>query len=319
METWYIPYQTSALPPAQRVLALAPHPDDEIFGCGGVLALYAQLGVHIDVVVVTDGAGFSVDDERHHVRLTRQQETVQALQQLNIASVKFWDFPDRSLAGHEGLVQAVLDLLRDLAPQVVLAPSPQEIHPDHSGLARATIAAMARLTEPQPRPVLMQYEVGATLAANMLVDITPVWDRKKQAMHCFVSQLELQDYARHIEGLNTFRTYTLPREVKYAEAYRCIQWEDLGAEMSQPSPLAAMTVLEATDAQAEALQQQVLDLQRTQQQTSSELEALTAHAQELAKQNEAHAQLLHQVLSSNSWRITQPLRWAVSQFRRLFG
>lgn len=319
METWYIPYQSSALPPAQRVLALAPHPDDEIFGCGGVLALYAQQGAHIDVVVVTDGAGFSVDDERDHVRLTRQQESAQALQQLNIAAVKFLDFPDRSLAGHEGLVQALLDQIQDLAPQVVLAPSQQEIHPDHSGLARATIAAMARMTEPQLRPLLMQYEVGATLAANMLVDITPVWELKKQAMHCFVSQLKLQDYDRHIEGLNTFRTYTLPREVKYAEAYRCIQWEDLGAEMSQPSPFAAKNILAAAESEAEGLLQQVLDLQRTQQQTSSQLEALTAHAQELAKQNEAHAQSLQQVLSSNSWRITQPLRWAASQFRRLLG
>jgi LmbE family N-acetylglucosaminyl deacetylase len=58
MEDWYIPYQTSKLPQAQRVLVLAPHPDDEIFGCGGALALYVQLGAQVDVVVVTDGTGF---------------------------------------------------------------------------------------------------------------------------------------------------------------------------------------------------------------------------------------------------------------------
>ena len=317
METWYIPYQTSELPRAQRVLVLAPHPDDEIFGCGGVLALYAQRGVHVDVVVVTDGAGFSVDAERHRVRSTRQQETVQALQQLNIDSVKFLDFPDRSLAGHEGLVQEVLDHIQNLDPQLVLAPSQQEIHPDHLGLARAVLTAMTRLSQQQPKPLLMQYEVGAMLAANMLVDITPVWTLKKQAMHCFVSQLEQQDYARHVEGLNTYRTYTLPREVQFAEAYRCIQWADLGAETGRPSSNGAEDVLAVADAQAEGLLQHIMDLQRTQQETSVQLESLTRQAQQLSQQSEEHVQALNKVLNSKSWRITQPLRWAAWHIRRL--
>jgi LmbE family N-acetylglucosaminyl deacetylase len=319
MEDWYIPYQTSELPQAQRVLVLAPHPDDEIFGCGGALALYVQLGTHVDVVVVTDGTGFSVDDERQQVRLTRQQETVQALQHLNISSVKFLDFPDRSLAGHEGLVQEVLDQIENLDPQVVLAPSLQEIHPDHSGLARAAIAALSRLNERQPKPVLMQYEVGAMLAANMLVDITAVWGLKKQAMHCFVSQLKQQDYARHIEGLNTFRTYTLPREVQYAEAYRCIQWADLRAETGRPLSKGVETLLAAADAQAEGMRQYILELQRTQQETSSQLESLALQAQHLAQQSEEHVQALNKLLSSKSWRITQPLRWAAHHIRRLIG
>jgi len=319
METWYIPYQTSELPRAQRVLVLAPHPDDEVFGCGGVLALYAQQGVHVDVVVVTDGAGFSVDAQRHRVRSTRQQETVQALQQLNIDSVKFLDFPDRSLAGHEGLVQAVLGHIQNLDPQVVLAPSQQEIHPDHLGLARAVLAAMTRLGHQQPRPVLMQYEVGAMLAANMLVDITPVWVLKKQAMLCFPSQLTQQDYARHVEGLNTYRTYTLPREVQFAEAYRCIPWADLAAEAGRPSSNGAEDVLAVADAQAEGLLQRIMDLQRTQQEASVQLESLTRQAQQLSQQNEEHVQALNNVLNSHSWRMTQPLRWAASHIRRLIG
>jgi len=319
MEDWYIPYQTSKLPQAQRVLVLAPHPDDEIFGCGGALALYVQLGAQVDVVVVTDGTGFSVDDERQQVRLTRQQETVQALRQLNISSVKFLDFPDRSLAGHPGLVQAVLDQILNSKPQVVLAPSPQEIHPDHSGLARAAIAALSQLDELQPKPVLMQYEVGAMLTANMLVDITPVWALKKQAMHCFVSQLKLQNYARHIEGLNTFRTYTLPSEVEYAEAYRCVQWVDLGAETVRPSSSEVVTILATADAQAEGMRQYILELQKTQQEASSQMESLALQVQNLSQQTEEHVQALNKVLSSKSWRITQPLRWAADHIRRLVG
>ena len=43
------------LPAHPRVLVFAPHPDDEVFGCGGLLALLAACGASIGVHVVTDG------------------------------------------------------------------------------------------------------------------------------------------------------------------------------------------------------------------------------------------------------------------------
>jgi cell division septum initiation protein DivIVA len=131
--------------------------------------------------------------------------------------------------------------------------------------------------------------------------------------------LEQQDYARHVEGLNTYRTYTLPREVQFAEAYRCIQWADLGAETGRPSSNGAEDVLAVADAQAEGLLQHIMDLQRTQQEASVQLESLTRQAQQLSQQNEEHVQALNNVLSSHSWRMTQPLRWAASHIRRLIG
>ena len=64
MEDWYLPYSPSSLPVAQNVLVLAPHPDDEIFGCGGCLALYRRAGVNIHVYVLSDGAGYAEAEDR---------------------------------------------------------------------------------------------------------------------------------------------------------------------------------------------------------------------------------------------------------------
>jgi LmbE family N-acetylglucosaminyl deacetylase len=55
METWFLPTATSPLPPARSVLVLAPHPDDEVFGCGGCAALYARTGAAVQPHILTDG------------------------------------------------------------------------------------------------------------------------------------------------------------------------------------------------------------------------------------------------------------------------
>ncbi|HQQ79461.1 MAG TPA: PIG-L family deacetylase, partial [Thermoanaerobaculia bacterium] len=56
-----VPYEASRFD-ARRVLVLAPHPDDEVFGCGGALADLASRGATIDVLLVTDGAASTSDE-----------------------------------------------------------------------------------------------------------------------------------------------------------------------------------------------------------------------------------------------------------------
>src|SRR5258708_5004519 len=50
-----VPYEASTFA-ANRVVVFAPHPDDEVLGCGGALADLLDRGAHLDVVLVTDGA-----------------------------------------------------------------------------------------------------------------------------------------------------------------------------------------------------------------------------------------------------------------------
>ncbi len=57
-----MPVAASPLPAARRVLVLAPHADDEVFGCGGAIMRHADRGVPVRVVVAADG-GHGVSDE----------------------------------------------------------------------------------------------------------------------------------------------------------------------------------------------------------------------------------------------------------------
>lgn len=263
MENWFIPYQTSELPPAQKVLILAPHPDDEVFGCGGAAALLQQRGAAIDVVVLTDGAGFSADEQRQAITQTRQAETNAALAVLGLHPAQFWGIPDRSLVYDEAWTQRIASQLQGV--DLVFAPSLSEVHPDHAATGRAVLAGVQSLIKRGERaPDILFYEVGIPLAPNFLLDITSVWGQKKRAMQSFASQQAAQDYARHIEGLNTFRTYTLDAQVTHAEAYWWLAAEDANGEAQElhaRMPGVAADLLIKAEAEFEKMQAHWLEQQ----------------------------------------------------------
>ncbi len=267
MEDWFTPYQTRPLPPAQRVLIFAPHPDDEIFGCGGAACLYRNQGVEVTAVVVTDGAANAPATQRPGIFATRQAETNAALDTLNIAPAIFWGLQDRSIGASPGLTARMATLLETRPFDVVFTPSLSEIHPDHKACTHAMLAALEqRHLQGKALPVVMFYEVGIPLQPNCLIDITPVWSRKERAMQSFVSQLATQDYARQVAGLNTYRTYTLGQHVQYAEAYRMVTADNLWEEIGRPStdhnpPITGrwlQTVLASAEASIEAMQTQLV-------------------------------------------------------------
>ena len=208
MEAKLIPFSASPPPEAAAVLVLAPHPDDEVFGCGGAIMLHAQAGARVHVAVMTDGAVFG-DPQ------VRRAESRRAAEVLGVEAPEFWGLPDQGVLYGEALVARIAGLIDILGVQVLYAPSLWENHPDH----RATALAAREAVRRQDGCVLMAYEVGAALRPNRLLDISAVRDRKREAMQCFTSQLALQSYDRHLEALNVFRTYTLGATVEAAEAF----------------------------------------------------------------------------------------------------
>jgi LmbE family N-acetylglucosaminyl deacetylase/glycosyltransferase involved in cell wall biosynthesis len=206
-----VPYGATAGIEARAVLVLAPHPDDEVFGCGGAIAQHVARGTPVRVVVLTDGSGGG-DPAR------RVDECTRAAAVLGYGVPEFWALPDRGLYATAELAQRLARTIEASAADLVYAPSPHEVHPDH----RQTTALLVQALAGVDRPLRVAfYEVGVPLVPNLLLDITPWWACKQAAADCFTSQLAAQDYQAQIAGLDRYRTYTLPREVQAAEAY-CI-------------------------------------------------------------------------------------------------
>lgn len=232
IEQTFIPYHAETRLGRGRMLVFAPHPDDEVLGCGGAILSHVAAGESVRVIIATDGA-FGAADATAYAE-TRQMESRAAAAVLGYGEPEFWGLPDRGLHADEALAQRVAAALAAYAPALVLAPSWWEIHPDHTALSLAVTEAVRRSASGIH---LALYEVGMPLHPNRLLDITASLPRKQAALACFVSQMTRQAYDAHILSLNRYRTYTLPAAVQAAEAYRCI--EPLAVPEWLPAPLAS--------------------------------------------------------------------------------
>jgi LmbE family N-acetylglucosaminyl deacetylase len=145
----------------RRILAVLAHPDDESFGMGGTLALYAKCGVGVYLVCATRGEAGEVDPNYlqgfDSVAARREDELRCAVNHLGLAGVYFLDYRDSGMPGStdndhpNALVNAPLEevaakvvyFIHLLRPQVVVTFDPigGYFHPDHIAIHRATVAA----------------------------------------------------------------------------------------------------------------------------------------------------------------------------------
>ncbi|MFD5112075.1 PIG-L deacetylase family protein [Streptomyces sp. NPDC058391] len=142
----------AVLPRRGHVVVVAAHPDDEVLGFGGAMALLAAAGVRLTVVAVTDG-------ERSHpgsllvtpagLAEIRAKETLDALAELGAAHARVirLGMPDTAVAGcEEELTTRLVPLLTGAA--LCVAPWTGDIHADHEAAGRAAGAAARRTGTP---------------------------------------------------------------------------------------------------------------------------------------------------------------------------
>lgn len=226
MENLLVPGVATQSLPGTRILVLAPHPDDEVFGCGGAIMRHVAKGEPVRVIIVTDGGWGVAPELRAGYVAQRREESTAAARILGYGTPEFWGREDRALQYGEKLVQEILAAITAAGADLVYAPCVLEMHPDHRALAIAAVEAVRRCGDAVR---LAQYEIGIPLRPNLLLDISDLAARKLEAMQCFASQLTRQRYDLDVAALNRFRSFTLPAEVSAAEAYAVAS----GAELAQ--------------------------------------------------------------------------------------
>jgi LmbE family N-acetylglucosaminyl deacetylase len=210
-ETHYLPFHASELPGGPWLI-LAPHPDDEVFGLGGSIALAKKQGIPVDVLFMTDGALGCDGLSREETVAVREKEARQAAATLGIRNVTFWHQPDRGLEPGDSLVSDLSALIEEHRINTLFLPSPVEPHPDHRAAALVGWeAARSRGTK------AMSYEISVQAPVNTLIDITPVVADKKSAMNLYGSQVGNHRYIERVLALNVTRAWSLPEPATHAE------------------------------------------------------------------------------------------------------
>jgi bacillithiol biosynthesis deacetylase BshB1 len=180
------------------VLAIGAHPDDVEVGCGGALILASDAGLHVAVADLTSGEAASRGTRRE-----REGERTRAAEILGVTTRSSLGLPDGGVGTDTAHRRAVIRLIRELGPRVVLAPYEHDRHPDHAAAGRLAreasfLAGLARIGEGPPhRPAhVYHYMVHYPFPASFVVDVSRVWARKWDAILAHRSQFGSDEGSR---------------------------------------------------------------------------------------------------------------------------
>ncbi|TWR86892.1 PIG-L deacetylase family protein [Pseudomonas saxonica] len=136
---------TRLVPDGARAVIIAPHPDDEILGCGGLLQLLHAAGRSLLLISITDGTAShpgSTAWPAERLRQVRPQESEEALTRLGLSGLNWvrGGFEDTQVATCEDAVSAFIK--QHLRPgDVVFATWREDGHSDHDAVGRASSRA----------------------------------------------------------------------------------------------------------------------------------------------------------------------------------
>jgi LmbE family N-acetylglucosaminyl deacetylase len=207
----------------RNVLVLAPHPDDETFGCGGTIRMLTSSEVAVDVAFMTRGEqGNQLGrepsaEERRTLAEIREREARAACEILGVRQPFFLEGNDTRLNTQPQLAGRIAELLAAEGYQRVFCPWPQDAHEDHQATFSLLCQAL-RISTSQTASHFWLYEVWKPLTANTFVPIDHTIDGKRQAMAQYKSQLAQLNYSEAFAGLAAYRSLFCPAST-YAEAF----------------------------------------------------------------------------------------------------
>lgn len=204
-----------------NVLVIAPHPDDEVIGCGGAVCLHAKDGDRVSAVFLTSGEIGLRHLPKEKAWGIREREAKQAAKILGIANLHFLRQPDWTLGDHVKEASSLLaPVLEKEKPQIIYLPHPEDGHPDHQAALGILRTALKRIRKLNPQ--LLAYEIWSPLASHDVVtNITPVMPRKVRALRAHRSQLNDFDYVKGVIGLNQYRG-EIAGKCRFAEVFRSL-------------------------------------------------------------------------------------------------
>ena len=198
-----------------NVLAIGAHPDDIEYGCGGMLAKYAQRGHGVYLWIASDGA---LGGEG----AVRKQEQEESARIIGVREVFWGDYPDAEIPLNRELIAGIEAVIRRIEPRMIFVHYPDDTHQDHRNLAQGTLSATRFV------PNFLFYEGPTTqnFTPNCFTDIETVLDDKLACLKAHRSQvaktniedltiLELAKSSANFRGIQA--------RVKYAEAFQSIR------------------------------------------------------------------------------------------------
>jgi LmbE family N-acetylglucosaminyl deacetylase len=200
-----------------RVLVIAPHPDDEVLGVGGVIARMSREGHEVQVVVITTGQPPLFSEQ---FVLQVRKEAAEAHRLLGVMETSFLDgFPAAGLDGvpSHRLNEALTRVLTEKQPELLFVPFPGDIHLDHRITFTSALVAARPIHEHKVKAIYAYETLSETnwfappvtpgFLPNTFFDITEVLDTKLEALKAFKSQMKSFPNERSLEAVTALAKF----------------------------------------------------------------------------------------------------------------
>ncbi|MCX6811677.1 MAG: PIG-L family deacetylase, partial [Candidatus Berkelbacteria bacterium] len=193
-----------------RVLILAPHPDDEVFGCGGAIIKHVSVRDPIKIVYLTDCK---------NIFRTRRKEAKKAAKIMGVKDLEFLSYKDGELVAGQKETKEISAIILKFKPDIIYAPYFFDSHPDHQATAEILWQAIKKI---KFDGAIWSYEIWTPLLCNRIIKIDNIFGQKVQAIKAYKSQLQDRGYLRAIKGINSYRAGMFGKG-NYSEAYFAVR------------------------------------------------------------------------------------------------
>lgn len=218
-----------------KILIIAAHPDDEVYGMGGTIIKLSSLGHHVYTLIVTEGCSAQYPGNSQIIE-DKKQEALQCSQILNVKEVIFGDLPDMKLDSIPHIeINAVIEkAVNTIKPDIVYTHNKGDINKDHRLVYESTLIA-CRPTAGQCVRQLLSYQVPSStewcgsnveeiFIPNVFEEIEAYVGIKYKAILAYQTEVREYPHPRSLEYVRLWdRSTGMKVGLKETEAFKLIR------------------------------------------------------------------------------------------------
>jgi LmbE family N-acetylglucosaminyl deacetylase len=214
-----------------KILVIAPHPDDEVLGCGGTILKHARAGNDVYLCVATKA--YTPDWTEDFIS-NRKREIEKSNEILGIKKTYFLDFPTAKLDTISGkdINEAIGRVIKEVGPETIYIPHSGDLHSDHKIIFHSSLIAARPVYNESVKKILSYEALSETDWAapenafnpNIYVDISEMVDDKVRAMQAYQSEVKNYPHSRSLEMIKILaQKRGTEANLKFAEAFLLIR------------------------------------------------------------------------------------------------
>jgi len=192
-----------------NILIIAPHPDDEILGCGGTILKHIKNNDNIYLCIMTKG---DINYYGEQTLQEKRQEVLKVAEFLNIKKVFFCDFISAHLDTYpqNQINQKLREIIQEVKPHTIYLPHQGDLHRDHQITFQCTLVASKPILNPYIKRIISYEALSETeqssqyttpFIPNYYINITEELEKKKHALTLYPSELRPYPHPRSPEAL----------------------------------------------------------------------------------------------------------------------